>query len=53
MTHVVNPEEATPTLVVRASWHVLGNLEGVLEVPRAGVNDTEDNEVFGLNIVEV
>lgn len=49
----MNPEEATDTLVVRACGHLVGNLESILKVPWAGLNDTENNEIFRLNIVKV
>ena len=49
----MNPEEATDTPAVRTRRHVLGDLEGVVEEPRAGVDDTEDHKVLWLDVVEV
>lgn len=51
--YVVDPEECADTLVIGARGHLLGNLEVVLQVPWAGVDDTEDDKVLGLDVVEV
>lgn len=53
IAHVVNPEESAGALAVRASRHVLRDVESVVQVPRAPVDDTENNEIFGLDIPEV
>lgn len=49
----MNPEEATNAVVVRTRGHLVRNIESVLEEPRASLNDTEDNKVLGLDIVEI
>ena len=49
----MDPEEAADALVVRARGHVRGDLEVVVQVPRAGVDDAEDDKVLGLDVVEV
>ena len=49
----MDPEEAADALVVRARGHVRGDLEAVVQVPRAGVHDAEDDKVLGLHVVEV
>lgn len=49
----MDPEERADALAVRAGGHVRGDLEGVVQVPRAGVDDAEDDKVLGLDVVEV
>ena len=49
----MDPEERADALAVRAGRHSLGDLEVVLEVPRAGVDDTEDDKVLRLDVVDV
>ena len=50
----MDPEEgADAVAAVRASRHVGGDLEVVLQVPRACVDDTEDDKVLRLDVREI
>lgn len=49
----MDPEERANALAVGASGHVVGDLEFVVEIPRAAIVDGEDDKVFRLDVVHV
>ena len=49
----MDPEETADALAVRAGRHVCGDLEVVVQVPRAGMDDAEDDKIFRLDVVEI